>query len=145
MAIIRANIRINVSLPFRTYEQDGWETARCDLLKVSGLGKTRRSAVKNLKDSIALLIQGAMEDNTLDPVLKECGFRQQKIAGVPIWEILSSYAKKYSEQEQLEFTTTLKPLINIPDSAVPPGDYRSVDPVVITAQLSQSSASELPA
>lgn len=145
MAIIRANIRMNTSLPFKTYEQDGWKTARCDLLKVSGIGKTRRSAVKNLKDSIALLIQGAMEDNTLDSILKECGFRQQNLAGVPVWEILSSYAKKYSEQEQLEFTTTLKPLIKIPNSAVPPGDYKSVDPVVITAQSSQSSASGLSA
>ena len=136
-------IRLTASLPYRTYQKEGWENARCDLLKVQGIGKSKRSAIKNLKDSITLLIQGAMEDKTLDVVLKDCGFKKSNPAGVPVWETGLNLMKKFADQERLEFNATLRVRIADSEAILPEGEYRSVNPVVITATSSMSSAGGL--
>ena len=104
MSKARVTIRMTASLPHRVFEKEGWENARCDLLKVSGIGKTKRAALKNLKDSITLLFQGALEDGKLGLLLSNCGLEKSTHAGVTVWDAPQALAELYSDQEELEFS-----------------------------------------
>jgi predicted RNase H-like HicB family nuclease len=83
--LAKTSIRVRAELPYRLSREAGWTIATCDLLSISTQGKTERSAKRNLKDAIALFIEGCMELGTLDDVLAECGFHSVKVAGQAFW------------------------------------------------------------
>lgn len=129
---------MNASLPYKAFKKEGWANARCDLLKITGIGKTKRSAVRSLKEQVVLLFQGAIEDKTFEKLLRDSGFEPSTLAGVSVWETEKRILKKYAGQEKVDFTATLKPKIEMPDEEMPRGEYRKLDPFIITATSSLS-------
>ena len=77
--------KLHAKLPYRL-EMDGlWHVARCELLRITSQGKSKRTAVRNLKDAIALKVQVNLERGTLAKTLKACGFYQIRIGDNAYW------------------------------------------------------------
>ena len=134
MTTIQVTLRMNAQLPYQMHETGAWYNARCDLLKVFAVGKNKRAAIKNLKDSITLLIEGAIEDRIFEEVLSDCGFVREISAGVTVWKAKKSICQKYANQDILGYLATLRPKIEIQQPDLPRGEYRTkIDPVVISA------------
>lgn len=133
-------MRLAASLPYRAFEKEGWEYARCDLLKVSGLGKTKKAALKNLKDSVTLLLQGACEDSVLEKVLHDCGLKKTTRAGVTVWEAPPKLASRFSGQQEIGFNATLRATRALPpNTKIPPGEIQPIESFVISATSSHAS------
>lgn len=127
------DIPLSASLPYQAFPKDGWKNARCELLGVTGIGKTKKIAVKSLKDQIILLFEGAIEDRNFAALLRGLGFKRTLRAGVTIWETSRAVSKKFADQERLKFDAMLKPKLEFADDNGLEGEYRKLNPVVITA------------
>ena len=46
----------------------------CPALEVGAQGETKNNAIKNLKEALPLFLIPCLERDTLDAVLKDCGF-----------------------------------------------------------------------
>lgn len=87
---------ITVMLPFGLTKRRKHYLASCPILDVHSQGDTSEKAKSNLVEALSLFLISCLERNTLDAVLKECGFkvasisqtaktpRQQKYLTVPI-------------------------------------------------------------
>jgi hypothetical protein len=80
------SIQLTTSLPFRSEVHDNLLVLTCDVIKVKGIGRTVARATQNLKDSIALLLEGAIEDGVFERVLRDCGFQRKEHAGIAVWK-----------------------------------------------------------
>ncbi|MBI4084156.1 MAG: hypothetical protein HY423_16245, partial [Candidatus Lambdaproteobacteria bacterium] len=71
--------RLRTTLPYALAQDGAWWVARCGLLKSVGQGRTERSAVRNLKDAIALKVQRAIERRRLAGILAGYGFHVVRV------------------------------------------------------------------
>lgn len=67
-------IIINFNLPISIKKKGKWYIASCLVLDIFTQGETTSKAKSNLNDAISLFITSCLERETLDAVLKECGF-----------------------------------------------------------------------
>ena len=138
MAANRISVPVSAIMPFKILEDKGVFVARCELMKVTGAGMSEQWAIQNLKDSIAGVLEGAIEDGRIDALLSDCGLKARRRAGVVIWEIPPDLAAKYSKDGLLELVITLYPRIE----AGKADEYR-IDPVIITG-MARSHGNSLP-
>lgn len=59
--------------------------SECTLFEIKAQGKTKRSSEKNLKDAIALWIEGCIENGTLENFLDEREFSHLMIGNKETW------------------------------------------------------------
>ena len=124
-------VRMQVALPFHSSIRDDRITLYCDVLKAHGLGRTVTQARKNLKDTIALLFEGAIEDGTLESVLTDCGFSPVERAGVVGWEVSFTPLENVN-YAWLQESLRLRPKVlgGMQNSS---GDHKIVQPFMISA------------
>ena len=72
-------VELEFKLPFRIEKKEGWFIACCPVLDVYSQGKTEDKAKRNLIESLQAFLFSCIERGTLDAVLKECGFKYEKI------------------------------------------------------------------
>lgn len=128
MTTNRISVPVSAEMPFKVGESGDLFLARCELLKITGAGKNEQWAIQNLKDSIAGIFEGALEDGKMQILLSECGLKQTRKAGVVVWEAPPELAAKYAQDRNLELVVTLHPRIEVRESA-----EDQIDPVVISA------------
>lgn len=69
-------VSISFELRCRVYEaEDGVWSAGCPVLDVHSQGANREEAKRSLHEAVELFIESCIERNTLDEVLRDCGFR----------------------------------------------------------------------
>jgi predicted RNase H-like HicB family nuclease len=67
-------IFINFKFPISVRKKGKWYIATCPALDVCTQGETGQKAKANLNDAVSLFITSCLERQTLDAVLKKCGF-----------------------------------------------------------------------
>ncbi len=69
-------VSISFELRCRVYEaEEGLWSAGCPVLDVHSQGANREDAKHALHEAVELFIESCIERNTLDEVLRDCGFR----------------------------------------------------------------------
>jgi len=71
---------ITVMLPFGLTKRRKHYLASCLILDVHSQGETSEKAKSNLTEALSLFLISCLERNTLDAVLKECGFKVASIS-----------------------------------------------------------------
>jgi predicted RNase H-like HicB family nuclease len=84
-AMKRKSHSLRIKLPYQIDQDRDWYVAICPLVKSAGQGRTRRAAVDNLKDAIALKIQRHIEKGTLSETLREYGFYEVRLGDSLFW------------------------------------------------------------
>ena len=80
-------------LPYSMKEEGGWIIASCDVLDVHSQGKTEEEVLADLREATQLFLETCLEMDTLDQVIKSCGFRlagagtQEPVPEVPMMEV----------------------------------------------------------
>ncbi|MBF0103493.1 MAG: hypothetical protein HQK77_21540 [Desulfobacterales bacterium] len=64
-------------LPIKIKKRKKWFVSSCPILDVCSQGETEDHAKKNLIEALSLFLTSCYERNTLEAVLKECGFTFQ--------------------------------------------------------------------
>ncbi len=72
---MRLIAHLKLQLPFEVKRDNSWYVASCPMLDVHSQGKTKQKAKGNLIEALSLFLFSCLERETLDAVLKECGFR----------------------------------------------------------------------
>ncbi|MEZ4527374.1 MAG: hypothetical protein R2941_15755 [Desulfobacterales bacterium] len=67
-------MRLDVRLPAKIQKKEKWYTASCPALDVISQGETAFQARQNLCEALTLFFTSCLERNTLDAVLRQCGF-----------------------------------------------------------------------
>ena len=67
---------MELKLPAKITKKRKWYVASCQVLNISSQGETEKKAKKNLTEALTLFFISCIERNTLDAVLKECGFKK---------------------------------------------------------------------
>jgi len=73
------NMVMEIKLPAKITKKSKWYIASCPLIDISSQGDTEKRAKKNLIEALTLFFISCFERNTLDAVLKECGFKKATI------------------------------------------------------------------
>jgi len=73
------NMVMEIKLPAKITKKSKWYVASCQVLDISSQGATEKKAKKNLIEALTLFFISCIERNTLDAVLKECGFKKATI------------------------------------------------------------------
>ncbi|MBW1745891.1 MAG: hypothetical protein JRJ25_06080 [Deltaproteobacteria bacterium] len=73
------NMVMEIKLPAKITKKSKWYVASCLVLDVSSQGDTEKKAKNNLIEALSLFFISCIERNTLDAVLKECGFKKATI------------------------------------------------------------------
>lgn len=68
------NVEFIAKLPTKITKKRKWFLASCPILDVHSQGKTEKKARDNLRDALSLFFISCLERDTLDTVLKDCGF-----------------------------------------------------------------------
>ncbi|MDZ7289684.1 MAG: hypothetical protein ONB44_10870 [candidate division KSB1 bacterium] len=68
-------IEIVARLPFTITKRRNHFLASCPLLDIHSQGETGKKAKENLAEALFLFFFSCIQRNTLDAVLKECGFK----------------------------------------------------------------------
>lgn len=76
---MKKNMVMEIKLPAKITKKSKWYVASCQILNVSSQGSTEKKAKKNLIEALTLFFISCIEHNTLDAVLKECGFKKATI------------------------------------------------------------------
>ncbi len=69
-----AVVAISAKLPFQIEKKGKWYVSSCPLLDVVSQGRTEKRAKENLIEAVSLFFMSCIEKNTIDEVLRECGF-----------------------------------------------------------------------
>lgn len=67
-------IEFTLRMPFSVRESKNYWVSSCPVLDVFSQGETKEQALENLKEAVSLFLISCYERNTLDAVMKECGF-----------------------------------------------------------------------
>ena len=73
------NMIMEIKLPAKIIKKSKWYVASCTVLDVSSQGSTEKKAKNNLIEALSLFFISCIERNTLDAVLKECGFKKATV------------------------------------------------------------------
>jgi predicted RNase H-like HicB family nuclease len=73
---MKTNMVMEIKLPAKIIKKNKWYLASCPVLHISSQGITEKKARKNLVEALTLFFISCIERNTLDAVLKECGFEK---------------------------------------------------------------------
>ena len=73
---MKKNMVMEIKLPVQITKKRKWYVAACPILDISSQGSTEKKAKNNLIDALTLFFISCIERNTLDAVLKECGFKK---------------------------------------------------------------------
>jgi len=68
-------VYFNFRLPIKLIKRKKWYLASCSILDVHSQGETEKQARKNLIEALSVFFISCLEKNTLDTVLKNCGFK----------------------------------------------------------------------
>jgi len=68
-------IYFNFRLPIKLIKRKKWFLASCPVLDVHSQGETEKQARKNLIEALSVFFISCLERDTLDTVLKNCGFK----------------------------------------------------------------------
>ncbi len=72
-------IGLTATLPLRLQKRKKWFLSSCPILDVHSQGKTEQEAIENLREALYLFFITSLEIDTLDKVLKDCGFYIGKV------------------------------------------------------------------
>ncbi|UCE41722.1 MAG: hypothetical protein JSV17_01640 [Candidatus Aminicenantes bacterium] len=75
---MKATVTFTVSFPIEVKKEVKYYLASCPILDVWSCGKTQKSAVETLKDTLQLFLTHCFDHGTLEMVLKGCGFTSLK-------------------------------------------------------------------
>jgi len=67
-------MQIDIKLPTKIEKKERWFTASCPALDVISQGETEAQSRQNLCEALTLFFTSCLERNTLDAVLRQCGF-----------------------------------------------------------------------
>lgn len=67
-------ITFSAKLPFSIEKKGKWYISSCHVLDVCSQGRTVKKAKENLIEAVSLFLMSCIERNTIDDVLRECGF-----------------------------------------------------------------------
>lgn len=67
-------ITFSAKLPFNIEKKGKWYISSCPVLDVCSQGRTEKRAKENLIEAVSLFFMSCIERNTIDDVLRECGF-----------------------------------------------------------------------
>ena len=67
-------VSFHIKLPAKITKRKKWYLASCPVLDVHSQGATENQAKRNLVEALSLFFISCLERNTLDAVLKNCGF-----------------------------------------------------------------------
>jgi predicted RNase H-like HicB family nuclease len=67
-------LAFSAKLPYTVAKKGKWFVSSCPVLDVHSQGKTEKKAKENLVEALFLFLTSCLERNTLDEVLRECGF-----------------------------------------------------------------------
>ncbi|MBD3328471.1 hypothetical protein GF340_04165 [Candidatus Peregrinibacteria bacterium] len=73
-----APVNLEVKLPYKLIVRKKWVVSYCPALDVYSQGNDKEEAKRNLVEAISGFLLTCFEMNTLDEVLKNCGFSPQK-------------------------------------------------------------------
>lgn len=73
---MKKNMVMEIKLPAKITKKSKWYVASCQILDISSQGDTEKKAKNNLIEALTLFFISCIERNTLDAVLKECGFKR---------------------------------------------------------------------
>ncbi len=79
------NITLTATLPYHESYEDEQIVVVCSLLKANGHGTSLQSALKQLRDAVALKIQVWMENGKLPEMLSSYGFQPMLLGGQEYW------------------------------------------------------------
>ncbi len=65
---------LSARLPYAITKDGKWFVSSCPILDVHSQGRTEKKAKENLAEALFLFLVSCLERNTLEEVLKECGF-----------------------------------------------------------------------
>lgn len=66
---------LSFKLPAVIIKGENFYVSTCPVLDVSSQGKTKKEALENLKEALALFLKSCFERGTIDQVLKESQFK----------------------------------------------------------------------
>ena len=67
--------QFTAKLPIKFTKRKKWVVASCPVLDIHSQGESERKAKKNLEEALSLFFISCFERETLDAVLKQCGFK----------------------------------------------------------------------
>ena len=70
-----AKVHVEFTVPAEVRQEGAYFVAGCPPLDVFSQGETEESALVNLAEALRLFVESCYERETLDAVLKDCGFR----------------------------------------------------------------------
>lgn len=116
MSTIIQSIRLRGKFPYRLVESEGWVTAKCDMLKINGQGRTAEEAHGQLKNAVQGFLQVCFEDGTVNKVMKDAGFAVMRVGGETFW-VAEGQAEPGVEHHALEFSFSfrLKEIPEVPE------------------------------
>lgn len=68
-------VYFSFQLPIKLTKRKKWFLASCPILDVHSQGETERQARKNLIEALSVFFISCLERDTLDTVIKKCGFK----------------------------------------------------------------------
>ena len=75
------SIKVSFSALIKKEKETGLYVSYCPTLAVYSQGETRKEARENIVEAVELFIEGCIEDDTLEEVLKDCGFSRYASVG----------------------------------------------------------------
>ena len=97
---------IEMLLSVRIYRQKSWYFAECPELELVDQGKSKKEAVLSLQQMISISLIEAFETGNLAEMLKELGFKENKVP-VPTLRIYANTSIKAANLTPLPFNTRI--------------------------------------
>ena len=71
---MKAQVRLQLTLPFKIRKQGRWFVASCPILDVVSQGRDAEAAKNSLREALVEFFLSCLERRTLDEVLRSAGF-----------------------------------------------------------------------
>lgn len=82
---MKRQVTLKCELPYRLTREGGWIVAHCPALDIASQGETPGSALRHLREAVALVLKDGLASGALETVLERCGFFRMELAGRVVW------------------------------------------------------------
>jgi len=82
---MKRQVALRCELPYRLTREGEWIVALCPALDIASQGKTPRSALRHLREAVALVLKDGLASGTLESLLERSGFFRMELAGRVVW------------------------------------------------------------
>jgi predicted RNase H-like HicB family nuclease len=82
---MKRQVTLMCELPYRLMREGAWIVSLCPALDIASQGKTPRSALRHLREAVALVLKDGLASGALESVLEQTGFVRMELAGRVVW------------------------------------------------------------